>query len=639
MAALEQIRGAQLLVAEDNEINQQIVRELLESAGASVVAAKNGEEAVALATARAFDAILMDVQMPVMDGRDATRRIRQAARTLPIIAVTANAGPDEARKCLEAGMNDYVQKPIDPEKLFAALARWISPRGPAPPSSPRTATESVAVPDRLPGIDVKAGLARVAGNVSIYRRLLVDFRSDFRNAAGDLRRLLAEGQLEEAGRRVHNLRGVAGNLGAASLHRVATAIETAIRNGSTGEATSLHAQLEQSLADVINGLDTLGEPSIVPRAHDVTATSGTRGRILIVDDTPASLTMLSAILNGAGYDARPVAESTRAIETAESELPDLVLLSVSMPDLNGYQVCERLKGSSVLREIPVIFLTSRDDTADIVRAFDAGGVDYITKPFHADEVLARVHAHLSLRRVQLQLAENYNRLQSLERLRDDLVHMVVHDMRSPLTVIMGHLEYLQRDSLPDSVNAKVATELQSAIRAASEVNQMSNDLLDVSRLEDGKLPLDRQSHDLVHLAAGVREFLSSTNRTRTVRLEESSPVNALVDEALIRRVLENLVNNALEQPANDGTARIAISRIGQRVRVEVRDAGATLAPDVRQRLFDKFGTMAARRQSGFRSTGLGLAFCKLAIEAHGGTIGVEPGSRSGNTFWFELPIE
>ncbi|MEI6149444.1 MAG: response regulator, partial [bacterium] len=187
----------------------------------------------------------------------------------------------------------------------------------------------------------------------------------------------------------------------------------------------------------------LREPDIEQKVPD----------ILVVDDTTANLQLIAGMLKDRGYRVRPVPSGKLALQAIQKEQPDLILLDINMPEMNGYEVCTILKADEALKEIPVLFISALDETMDKIKAFAVGGVDYITKPFQFEEVEARVKTHLKLRRLQLelerqnrQLRENYEQLKKLEDLRDNLTHMVVHDMRSPLMGITGHLELLEMDA-------------------------------------------------------------------------------------------------------------------------------------------------------------------------------------------------
>ena len=357
--------------------------------------------------------------------------------------------------------------------------------------------------------------------------------------------------------------------------------------------------------------------------------------VLVVDDTIENLRLLSNMLSEQGYDVRAVTSGPQALQAVEREPPDLILLDINMPEMDGYEVCRRLKARDRSKDVPVIFLTALADTSDKVRAFEAGGVDYVTKPFQLDEVLARVKTHVALRRARVALAGSYGRLRALEQLRDDLVHMVVHDMRSPLLALLVNLRVLTRGSALSDDGRETLTD---AIRSAEVLSRMANDLLDVSRLEDDKMPLQRAVWDLTQMAGEVRSALGTLDRDRRIEIESLGAVAVTCDGALVRRVLENLVINGIRHTPRGSRLRISIAGGDGRVRVAVHDEGPGVPSEARNKIFEKFASVETRREQRYHSAGLGLAFCKLAIEAHGGTIGVDSLVSTGSTFWFELPV-
>ncbi len=357
--------------------------------------------------------------------------------------------------------------------------------------------------------------------------------------------------------------------------------------------------------------------------------------VLVVDDTIESLRLLSDLLDEQGYEVRAVTNGRQALHSVEQNPPDLILLDINMPELDGYEVCRRLRATEHAKDVPIIFITALTDTADMVRAFDTGGVDYVTKPFQVDEVLARVKTHLALRRAQTELADSYTRLRALEYLRDDLVHMVIHDLRSPMTALLMELRFLKRSAAALSEDNREA--LQSALEAAEAINRMTNDVLDVSRLEACKMPVERAVWDLTQMARDVCSALGTIDSERPIDIDSAGAVEATCDGALVRRVIENLVSNGIRYSPPGSQMRISIVSAEGCVRVAVHDQGPGVPPEAREMIFEKFGTVAAQHKSTYHSVGLGLAFCKLAIEAQGGTIGVDPGVPAGSTFWFELP--
>ncbi|MEO5364813.1 MAG: ATP-binding protein [Magnetococcus sp. WYHC-3] len=248
------LRGHQILLAEDNPVNQQVACELLELAGITVDVAENGAMAVAKATSNTYAAILMDVQMPEMDGYQATRMIRERmGPDLPIIAMTANAMSSDREKSLAAGMNDHVSKPVDPRQLFSVLARWLPPLSlpatdaPTPPPAEETpltlSGPLLPTAEQLPGVDREAGLQRAMGNVALYLRLLESFRRDQQDVVTHIRQALQNGDRRTAERLAHTLKGLSGTIGAMTLRDLAQTVEQSLRD--TDLPQGLPAQLQE----------------------------------------------------------------------------------------------------------------------------------------------------------------------------------------------------------------------------------------------------------------------------------------------------------------------------------------------------------------------------------------------------------
>ena len=311
----EEIRGARVLLVEDNAINRQVAKEILTGAGLNVTVANDGQEGVKAALQNRYDAILMDIQMPVMDGYAATRRIRELelkahsselkgevggqkkevekvrswegemksniqhpTYNTPIIAMTAHAMAGDELKSLEAGMNDHVTKPIDPDKLFTTLQKWIRPAAGrvesrklppievAPPPEPTTPPATESLPESLPGFDLAAGLKRLGGNQRLYRKLLLDFGADYGDAAGQIKDALAAGDFDQAHSLVHNIKGLAGNLDAGHMQAAAVAMEKLVKGQtpidvSDEELTRKFAQLETAINQARKAVQTIGSPA------------------------------------------------------------------------------------------------------------------------------------------------------------------------------------------------------------------------------------------------------------------------------------------------------------------------------------------------------------------------------------------
>jgi len=358
--------------------------------------------------------------------------------------------------------------------------------------------------------------------------------------------------------------------------------------------------------------------------------------VLIVDDTPENIALVSSIMKGV-CRTRVAISGEKALGIAfSSDPPDLILLDIMMPGMDGYEVCRRLKADPGSSDIPIIFLTSKSQMEDETRGFELGAVDYITKPISPPILVARVKTHLDLQRQKRLLQESYEHLVELEGWRDNLVHMIVHDLRGPLTAVIGNLDFLKSFEMSNFTNeGKEVVEI--ARSAAQALVEMTSSVLDVSRMESTDMQLNVTECDLVEIAREVAARFASLsgNRKILVRLP-SEPVRLIADPDLISRVVQNLLGNALKFTPKSGEIVLGVESDADKVRVSVKDSGPGIPPEYQDRVFDKFFQVEARQQGKKYSTGLGLTFCKLAVEAHAGRIGVKSELGQGSTFWFEL---
>ena len=330
MSNSDHLRGCRVLLAEDNLINQQIATEILQDAGMIVDIANNGKEAVAAVGNTAYDAVLMDVQMPKMDGYEASRRIRSdnRFRALPIIAMTAHAMRGDREKCLEAGMNEHVTKPIDTDVLFAALSRWIEPESKtgAIAASERAAPPPLDVDDlpvSLPGIDLTSALKRIR-NKTLFKKLLVEFSENYASAAQKIREALNARDTESAIRYAHTVKGVAGNFSAMALYEASQTLETAIRRGRgrREDYKIIIHQFEQALNMVLAAAGSLriNVPELPKNAGD--------------GEAEATLRRLGGLLRKNEFEAEECFESLKKQLDASTCHKELEVLSHHIRNLD-----------------------------------------------------------------------------------------------------------------------------------------------------------------------------------------------------------------------------------------------------------------------------------------------------------------
>jgi diguanylate cyclase (GGDEF)-like protein len=423
------LAGASILVAEDKPLNQEVVRRMLEKTGASVHFAQNGREAVDMTAAHPVDLVLMDLQMPEMDGFEATRLIRARDPNLPIVALSAAVMDADRKRAREAGVTAHLAKPIEREALYSTLVACLGSKFrqgievPDAEASPDRAS-AIAHPAQsellakegmeigIDGFDLAKGLCHADGDEAFYRDLLHRFdeqlTSDF---AGILERMAAGEDVRAIGTAVHNLRGVAGMVGAVRLDAIATTIDRFLQQGLE-IPVAMREELGTAIEETKKQIRLLMERSMAPEqaAGLAAQTRGATGlvtavpvwplrqrpRILMVDDQPIQIQVMHRVFRE-DCEVFMATSGEQALELCQRAPPDLILLDLMMPGMDGFQVCRALKQAPETAEVPILFITAQADAVDQVKALEAGAVDFISKPVNPTLVRARVRTHLTLK--------------------------------------------------------------------------------------------------------------------------------------------------------------------------------------------------------------------------------------------------
>jgi two-component system, sensor histidine kinase and response regulator len=367
-----------------------------------------------------------------------------------------------------------------------------------------------------------------------------------------------------------------------------------------------------------------------------------QSKILVVDDNAQNRALAQATLEDEGYLVVLAASGESGIAAFEAEHPDCILLDVRMPGLDGFAVCAQIRGLPGGADVPIVFLTAQRDVETFDHALRVGGDDFLTKPVRPTELVVRVQAALELRRMGSELREHY---ELVRRQRDDLMRLqmqkerltafVVHDLKNPVNAMDLHAQLLLRNTeIPPRARESV---LRIREEARSLLRLLLN-LLDISKSEEGALVPQRTEIDLPALVTEVLEAHDVKAQAVSVKLTSAVEVQTLrADKDLFRRVLENLLDNAIRHAPEETEVRITATRHADRVEVRVADAGYGITPEMRQKIFERFVQLdGGERLEARTGRGLGLTFCKLAIEAHGGTIWVEEAT-PGAVFCVRLP--
>ena len=371
--------------------------------------------------------------------------------------------------------------------------------------------------------------------------------------------------------------------------------------------------------------------------------------ILVADDVPANVELLFDQLHVLGFRAIAASDGPSAVQICFDQMPDLCILDVSMPagDLGvddrstGCEVCRRIKRDPRTARIPVIFVTALNDTTDRVKAIEAGGDDFLTKPHNRLVLGARVRSLLKLKAATDALEESLRKQKELEKVRDDLMKMIVHDLKTPLTSIIGAMEMMiDGDFGPLTTSQRGA--LGDAESRAEDLLGLIEDLLEVARLEETRLTLNLKPIAPAAFLAEVRHEwdirFQQERATAVVEAADDAPVIE-ADHALLKRVFSNLVQNALSHSARAVTVTLGARRDNEGTLFTVADDGVGIPVEYHDIIFRKFEQVKTPHIPRVRSSGLGLAFCKLVVEAHGGRIWVKSGGEMvGSAFHFWLPV-
>ena len=350
--------------------------------------------------------------------------------------------------------------------------------------------------------------------------------------------------------------------------------------------------------------------------------------ILIVDDTPANLSVLVDTLSENGYQLMVAEDGEDALAQTTHTKPDLILLDVMMPGLDGFETCARLKGDVATRDIPVIFMTALNETAEKVRAFKAGAVDYITKPIQHEEALARISTHLTIRRLRAKLEQQL-------ALTERFMRIASHDLRNPLCLILMSGELARRKGATPEVNEY----LQSIHASAGQMRRIIDTFLNVRKSTPDGRAAGRVDLNLMATAVVAQNEPAAERKGLSVTLELAEPLpQAKADAGYAYQALTNYVSNAIKFLPPGGKVSVRTRADDFRVRLEVKDNGPGVPPAKRAGLFTEFARLSNRPTGGEESTGIGLSIVKQLVEGAQGTVGAEFPPEGGSVFWFELPV-
>lgn len=367
--------------------------------------------------------------------------------------------------------------------------------------------------------------------------------------------------------------------------------------------------------------------------------SGAEGRVLIVDDDRTSIAILNGILRQDGHQVSSVISGEEALESYDRVKPELLLLDVMLPGMDGFAVSREFRRRYGEACAPILFITARSDSDDVVEGFAAGGTDYLPKPFRAKEVAARVKLHLQTRRLQEQRQTLVQQLTRANEAKNRVLGMAAHDLRNPLASIRGFAEFLRDGSL-GPLGPEQLEVVEHIHDASHSMLNLVNELLDLSTIEAGELKLQRERISLPALVESsifLNQIHAAHKGTRVLQIGEG-PLELQADPQKLRQVLDNLISNAIKFSPPRSTVMVVLSATEEAGTIAVRDEGPGIPAGEHNRLFQDFGRTSVQPTGGEKSTGLGLAICRKIVEAHGGAISALNLPQGGCEFRVTIPL-
>ncbi|EKD26809.1 MAG: Sensor protein [uncultured bacterium] len=372
-------------------------------------------------------------------------------------------------------------------------------------------------------------------------------------------------------------------------------------------------------------------------------------KILIVDDKEANLLFIKDLIKSFGFRTVTAKNGRQALEKIDSENPDLVLLDIMMPEMDGFEVLKQLKQKSILYSLPVVVISAIDDMENIAECIKLGATDYLVKPFHSVLLKARIENCLERRFWEFkekvlfeQLSQSCESLKRLDEARNSLVSIIVHDLNNPLSTIKGYSQYLSLKNKQSHLDPQELAKHISKIGAAvSDMEILIKSILDVAKFESEKMSIKKEEFDVISMIKDVYEgFQFSKGESREFKFSSDKDSLIMVnDSGLLSRVVQNLLINAFKYTPSNSIISIDIKINEGLTTIIVTDNGYGIPEKLLEKIFEKFMQTTVKAEGRKYGVGLGLYFCKIAVEAMGGKIRVESQEGKGCSFFIELPIK
>jgi len=364
-------------------------------------------------------------------------------------------------------------------------------------------------------------------------------------------------------------------------------------------------------------------------------------KILIVEDKQDNIDLISYFLKPQKYEIQVAMDGESAIEMVNESTPDIILLDIMLPKMNGFEVCERIKKDPKTRFIPVIMITALKELKDKIHSLEVGADDFITKPFENVELLTRVKSLLRIKKYHDELERKNKELLRMDQFKDELAHLIVHDIKNPIFVIQGNLQMMGMGL--NEPNSNVLKKYVDRIeRSTQNLLRMVLNLIDITKIESGEMKLNRELvkvNDLIERCVKkISDYPENSSKNITIDMANELPLTSL-DNSVIERVLDNIITFAVSNINNEGTVEIKTSCENDMISCEIKDDGIHIPKEYHDAIFEKFSQVEIKNEGYRVGRGLGFTYSKLAIEAHEGKIYLDKNMTVGNNFIIQIPVQ
>ncbi len=362
--------------------------------------------------------------------------------------------------------------------------------------------------------------------------------------------------------------------------------------------------------------------------------------ILAVDDEQLNLELLRFILERNQYEFVGTSDDDYFFDLLKERKPDLILLDVIMPRIEGFELCEKIKEFEAYRDIPIIFLTGKVNVKDKVKGFEVGGVDYVTKPFNEQELIARIRTHIELMRARKKIEEQAQNLQQSNDLKDRMFSIIGHDLRSPLSAAKLKMDFIMRGIIDPKGDAFLDETVFGLLKTMDEALNLLQNLLGWAKSESDQIQMIPEKLDVHDLVEQTLRLLKLGSEHKKIELSNNVPEDtfAYADNNMIKTVLRNLLSNAIKFTPLEGAIRINSRLEEDSVVLEVQDNGNGISKEDIQKILnpnEHFSKLGTEKEPG---TGLGLVLCQSFVHKNGGALKIKSELGKGSTFYFDIPL-